>query len=222
MIETTTHLMDCGFRVVYGYTESDEISLLFHRDASEFGRKTRKLNSILAGEASAKLSLALGQVGVFDCRISRLPRADLVVDYFRWRAEDAHRNALNAHCYWLLRGAGKSARDATSRLVGLSVAEKNELLFAAGVNFNELPTWQRRGIGVYWRQEAKEGQNPLPGETTTALRRQLLVDLDLPMKDAYSEFLRELIESAHGPGAKPERVGQESNGGAPDQRTESP
>ncbi len=27
MIETVKHLMDCGFRVVYGYTESDEISL---------------------------------------------------------------------------------------------------------------------------------------------------------------------------------------------------
>ena len=29
MIETTAHLMNCGFRVVYGYTQSDEISLVF-------------------------------------------------------------------------------------------------------------------------------------------------------------------------------------------------
>jgi len=27
MVETTKHLMNCGFRVIYGYTESDEISL---------------------------------------------------------------------------------------------------------------------------------------------------------------------------------------------------
>ena len=31
MVETVKHLMDCGFRIVYGYTQSDEISLLFHR-----------------------------------------------------------------------------------------------------------------------------------------------------------------------------------------------
>src|SRR5436853_7339083 len=38
MLDTVEHLMDCGFRVVYGYTQSDEISLLFHRDEQAFGR----------------------------------------------------------------------------------------------------------------------------------------------------------------------------------------
>ena len=51
--------MNCGFNVVYGYTESDEISLLFPVTKS-FNRKLRKLNSILSGEASAKFSLSLG------------------------------------------------------------------------------------------------------------------------------------------------------------------
>ena len=37
-------------------------------------------------------------LAAFDCRISQLPSLDLVVDYFRWRGEDARRNALNAHC----------------------------------------------------------------------------------------------------------------------------
>ena len=54
MVATTGHLMNCGFRVVYGYTQSDEISLVMHRNENAFGRKLRKLNSILAGEASAK------------------------------------------------------------------------------------------------------------------------------------------------------------------------
>ena len=97
MVDTAEHLMSgCGFNMVYGYTESDEISLLFGLDENSFGRKLRKLTSILAGEASAKFSLLLGAVGCFDCRISQLPSVDLVVDYFRWRNEDANRNALNA------------------------------------------------------------------------------------------------------------------------------
>ncbi|MCU0980824.1 MAG: hypothetical protein MUF25_16870, partial [Pirellulaceae bacterium] len=147
MVATTESLITCGFRAIYGYTESDEISLLFSRDEAQFGRKLRKYNSTLAAEASARFSLLLGQVGTFDCRISQLPNDDLVVDYFRWRSEDAARNALNAHCYWTLRKRGASEQEATSRLDGLSVAEKNELLFQEGVNFNDIPNWQKRGVG---------------------------------------------------------------------------
>ena len=58
MIGTVEHLMTkSGFNLIYGYTESDEISLLFSLESEDFGRKVRKLNSILAGEASAKISL---------------------------------------------------------------------------------------------------------------------------------------------------------------------
>ena len=43
MVETVQYLMDCGFRIVYGFTESDEISLLFHKEDNTFGRKVRKI-----------------------------------------------------------------------------------------------------------------------------------------------------------------------------------
>jgi len=69
--------------VLYGYTESDEISLLFAPDEQAFGRKLRKYNSTLAGEVSAQFSVRLGQVASFDCRISQLPTVELVIDYFR-------------------------------------------------------------------------------------------------------------------------------------------
>jgi tRNA(His) 5'-end guanylyltransferase len=194
MLQTTEHLMaEAGFRIVYGYTESDEISLLFAPGEDKYGRKLRKLVSILAGEASAKFSLLLGALGVFDCRISQLPTAALVVDYFRWRNEDAHRNALNAHCYWLLRKQGASAADATARLEGLSIADKNELLFQSGIHFNELPLWQRRGVGLVWETYERAATNPQTGEPTTAVRRRLRRLLELPMKDAYSDFLADLV-----------------------------
>jgi tRNA(His) 5'-end guanylyltransferase len=194
MVETAEYLMSAaGFRFLFGYTESDEISLLFAPGEDKFGRKLRKLVSILAGEASSKFSLLLGAVGVFDCRISQLPTLELVVDYFRWRNEDAHRNALNAHCYWCLRNQGHSVADATSKLEGLSIAAKNELLFQNGINFNELPLWQRRGIGLVWETYERAATNPRTGEPTSATRRRIRRILDLPMKDAYSDFLRQLI-----------------------------
>ena len=42
MVATGAHLMDCGFRIVFGYTQSDEISLLFHQGESTFGRTTTR------------------------------------------------------------------------------------------------------------------------------------------------------------------------------------
>ncbi|MEM9996384.1 MAG: tRNA(His) guanylyltransferase Thg1 family protein [Bacteroidota bacterium] len=197
MLATTRHLVsDAGFRVVFAYVQSDEISLLLHPNATEFGRKLRKLNSVLAGEASAVFSLAAGHRGAFDCRIAQLPRANDVVDYFRWRQADATRNALTGHCYWLLRRNGASGQEATARLSGLSVADKNELLFAAGLNFNDLPTWQKRGIGVYTEVYEKEALNPHTGEAVTAQRRRLRDDFDLPDGAAFGTFVSALLAGA--------------------------
>ena len=208
MLATAEHAMQVGLRALYGYTQSDEISLLFGPDEAGFGRKMRKLNSVLAGEASAKFSLELARlarehairapettsesaaVACFDCRISQLPTRALVVDYFRWRQEDAHRNALNAHCYWQLRGDGASAKEATKKLSGLSVAEKNELLFAHGINYNDLPAWQKRGCGLRWAFVDHEGEDPRTGERVVVERRRLTRDLDLPKGDAYDDYLR--------------------------------
>jgi tRNA(His) guanylyltransferase len=196
MLATTAHLMDCGFRILYGFTQSDEISLLFHPQDESFHRKLRKLNSVLAGEASAKFSLLLGAMGCFDCRISQLPTVELVCDYFRWRSEDAHRNALNGHCYWMLRKQGKTESAAAKLLLGMSVADKNELLFQNGINFNELPNWQKRGAGIFWETYQKPGKNPKTGEVVMAERRRLKRELELPMKDEYSRFIGELMAAA--------------------------
>lgn len=194
MIETVKHLMNCGFRISYGFTESDEISLLFHLDENLFGRKLRKYQSVLAGEASAKFSLLLGDIGTFDCRISQLPNRALVIDYFRWRSEDAHRNALNAHCYWMMRKNGKSASEATAFLSGKSIAEKNEYLFQNNLNFNEIPNWHKRGIGFYWEDYEKAGVNPVAGVETKTIRRRIKVDMELPMRDAYGIFVESLVK----------------------------
>ena len=193
MVATVEHLMDCGFQVTYGYTQSDEISLLLASTENAFSRKVRKLNSVLAGEASAKLSLLLGSVACFDCRISQLPGQDDVVDYFRWRNEDAHRNALNAHCYWALRKEGRDAKNATAALLRLSVGDKNELLFQRGINFNELPNWQKRGVGVVWQEYEKDAINQKTGEPVTVLRRMRCIDYNLPVRNAYGEFIRALV-----------------------------
>lgn len=196
MTHTTRQLLTSGFRMVYGYTQSDEISLLFHPAEDSFGRKLRKYTSLLAGEASAAFSLSLGSPGIFDCRISQLPRPSDVVDYFRWRQEDAGRNSLNAHCYWLLRKQGRSVAEATAQVRGLRRAAKHDLLFAAGINFNELPTWQKRGSGLYCQDYVKTGLNPVTQQASETLRRQLTLDTELPFGEDYSSFVQNLLTTA--------------------------
>lgn len=194
MVNTVKKLMDCGFRVVYGFTESDEISLLFHKEENTFGRKIRKFNSILAGTASAEFSLQLGQTIAMDCRIVPLPTLERVQDYFLWRQEDAHRNALNAHCYWLLRKEGQDAASATAQLEGKSIAYKNELLFSRGINFDTLPSWQKRGIGVYWADVEKQGYNPVTKQTVTTTRRELQINCELPLGEEYAKMVAAFVE----------------------------
>ncbi|AHM63197.1 tRNA(His)-5'-guanylyltransferase [Flammeovirgaceae bacterium 311] len=53
----------------------------------------------------------------------------------------------------------------------------------------------KRGIGVYWKNVEKEGYNPSKDRKTLVVRKELFVDYELPMKDEYSEFILNLIES---------------------------
>ena len=191
MVATLEHLVTkSGFSVLFGYTQSDEISLLFRRDEALFGRKTRKLVSVLAGEASARFSVSFGTVAAFDARICQLPDVDTVVDYFRWRHEDALRNALNGHSYWLLRRQGLDDHAATTKLKGVSVADRNELLFQAGINFNDVPAWQKRGIGMTWTDEVHVGTDPRSGAEVRSTQRRAVTDFELPVGRALEELVR--------------------------------
>ena len=192
MVHTTKSLMQCGFRVIYGYTESDEISLLFHKDDETFGRKMRKYNSVLAGTASAHFSTKLGKPGVFDCRMLLLPDVEHVCDYFLWRQEDAHRNALNSHCYWTLRKDGLDAKAATRELKNKSVMFKNELLFQHGINYDTLPSWQKRGIGFWYEEQPKIGFNPVTKEKVETSRRVIREEYELQIGKKYAEMIMEI------------------------------
>jgi len=194
MVETTKHLMNCGFKVIYGYTESDEISLLLDLNENGFSRKIRKIITLLAGEASAKFSILLGQPASFDCRISELPNSALVIDYFRWRNEDSHRNSLNAHCYWLLRKQGMSKADAHKKIAGISIADKNESLFSYGVNYNDIPSWQKRGVGLFHKTVEKEKLNPRTNEMEKYHRTEIFVDYELPLGEQYDKLLKDLLK----------------------------
>lgn len=196
MVSTVKSLMStAGFNIIYGYTESDEISLLFHPEENTFGRKMRKLNSLLAGEASVHFSRTLANPGVFDCRISQLPTEDLVVDYFRWRQEDASRNALYAHCHYALLKKGFSPSSTSQALHGKRTEEKVAMLAGFGIDYNTLSLWQKRGTGAYWEETERLGLDLLTNQEVSVSRRTLTHNEELPVRDEYSAFIRSILEA---------------------------
>lgn len=203
MVETMYSLIEeSGFEVSYGYTQSDEISLLFKKDTEIFNRKERKYNSILAGIASANFSLNANRVVCFDCRVIQIPNKEIAIDYFRWRQADAARNCLNSYCYWKLRGEGFTYEKTTEKLNKMPNKDKHDLLMGYGINFNDVEPWKKNGIGMFYVEEDKIGINPITKEEVSTIyawsvragRRYIKIKDDLEYGENYGKFLESIIE----------------------------
>lgn len=187
------HLMNTGFNLGLCYCQSDEISLLFHTDDTSFDHKTRKLLSILAGEASAVFSIEIGMPASFDCRLCPLPDAETVVDYFRWRAEDAKRNALNAFCYWKLRELGKSPSDASAQFSRRSKEDKLGFLLENGVDFEGQEDWKRLGSLLVYESKSHTGINPKTNQATEVMRNKLISLSPTPQGADLSKVVGDIV-----------------------------
>lgn len=212
LMSYTTETLVKKLHAVYGYTESDEISLLFKPDWTLFDREVEKLVSVSAGLASSAfvsrfitngatsangldsvLMDAAEDLPHFDSRIWVGTTQTDVVDYFRWRQADATRCALNGWAYWTLRKNGDSAGKATTTLNRQSVSFKHDLLFQNGINFNNLPMWQRRGTGIYWQTYQKLGHNPKLNIEVKVERSHIYTDTALPIGDGYDQLLLNIM-----------------------------
>ena len=194
MAGTVRTLMESGFRVIYGFAQGTEISLLFHPDEDAPARQAQGCASVLAATASAALSLRLGQQAVFDCRMLTLPSAGRVRDYFLRRQEAAQQDARRALCALALRR--ERADEAERLLRDLPAAETNALLLRHGLNFDVLPWWQTRGVGVWWADVEKLAFDPADGTAFVTTRRALYTEYELPQREAYAELVLSYCASA--------------------------
>ena len=194
MVAALKALMDDGFNVVYGFTQSDEISILLHLGDSTFNRKERKIITSHGSTASANFTHAIGKPGPFDGRISQLPNIERVVDYFRWRQQDSIRNCLSAYCYWTARDEGMSGSTANNIFCRATTVAKKEYLSDKGIIFDDLPNWQKGGTGAYWVNYIKQGYNPKENIPVFVDRREVFVDPNLETGMEYGNFIRNLVE----------------------------
>ena len=148
MRTVTAHLIEqAGARV--GYTQSDEITLVFKPDtpASEpiFGGRAFKITSVLASMASAKFTLLAADVWPerverivpsFDCRVFNVPSRMEAVNALIWREQDAARNAVQSVA---------QAHFSPEKIHGKSAAELVKMLEEIGVSIDAFPVALRLG-----------------------------------------------------------------------------
>lgn len=153
MTETTKALVEATHARI-GYTQSDEISLVWQAETDQgsvfFDGKVQKMCSVLAGLATAAFTRAVlasepdfvayaERLPHFDCRVFQLPSRTEAANMLLWRNLDATKNAISMaarHHY-----PHKALHEKNG-------AEMQEMLFAKGINFNDYPAFFKRGIWV--------------------------------------------------------------------------
>jgi tRNA(His) 5'-end guanylyltransferase len=163
----------------FGFAERTELSLY----ALANGGDARRLLSRIAGEASGKLSLLLGEVATFEARLYEFPSNEQAAEYFHWRQEEATVLSIDRYCTHVLSQSGADATAVPRILDGLGPDEKVELLRQNALDFTNVPSWQRRGAAV--RVQPVDANGHATG--------RLIVDLNLPSDDAWTEYLLQAL-----------------------------
>lgn len=154
MVQTTRELVGSIQNCVFGYTQSDEISLLLrdwdtHETQQWFGGSHQKMVGVSASVATAAFNFHAANIGFkqgtfadmaqFDSRVYNIPKEE-VTNYFIWRQQDASRNSVQmlGHYHFSQKQMhGKS-----------NSAVQDMLMLEKGVNWNDIPTWMKRGTCV--------------------------------------------------------------------------
>jgi len=169
IMDATTFELVKETNAVVGYTQSDEITLVFYspdtRSQIFMDGKLAKLTSILASMCTAyfrgavldeclgllqsdrdkSLLLQNKPFALFDCRVFQVPTKEEVVNCLLWREQDASRNSVQSAAQSFF-----SNKD----LYKKSTKEMQEMMFSEyGVNWNDYMDREKKG--AYFRRVKK-------------------------------------------------------------------
>lgn len=152
MLETTKALAE-ETNAVMAYTQSDEITLAWmasERGEIWFAGRVAKMTSQLGAIATLTFYRALRDLmpefaerqPTFDARVWAVPTRGEAANVFLWREWDATKNSLSM---------AAAEYYSHSELHQKNGADKHEMLFAKGVNWNDYPASFKRGVYVQRR-----------------------------------------------------------------------
>jgi tRNA(His) 5'-end guanylyltransferase len=92
-----------------------------------------------------------------------------------------------------------NATKSQEHISGISNTKKLELLHTNGIIYDNLPSWQRFGIGMYFTNSTKEAFNPKTNEPTFCIRRVLHHENELPIGEEYSTLILDILNKNDNP-----------------------
>lgn len=208
MIETTRLLViETGARV--GYTQSDEITLLWQSSGGKnqiwFDSRIHKMVSQLAACATLffynqilqLLPSYARKMPTFDARAWNVPTREEAVANFVWRERDAVKNSITM---------AASTVYSHHELHNKISSEKQEMLFQKGINWNDYPASFKRGTYVQKRKTMRsfsyEELEKLPPKheakqnPSLQFERTDCVVLDMPILDSITNKEAVLFDGA--------------------------
>lgn len=169
-----------GLAPEWAFTFSDEINVYFNE--LPFDGRIEKLDSVVPSYVASALTIDL-QIATplaFDARVIPVHPGDAIA-YLTGRQAEAWRNHMQSYGFYALVSEGMDEKDAATRMKGMKFENIHEMMWQRGVNLNETPGWQRKGIFVYRKKTEREGYNPLKGEKVLVERREIIEDWDPPV-----------------------------------------
>jgi tRNA(His) 5'-end guanylyltransferase len=150
MCQTTAYLVQ-ETQTCIGYTQSDEISLIWYSNEYKsqifFDRRIQKMVSVVASMTTAFFNAHLaehlpekaGNLALFDCRVWQVPTLEEAANTVLWREFDATKNSISmaARHYYPHTALHKKTGD-----------EMQEMLWQQGVNWNDYPNFFKRGTFI--------------------------------------------------------------------------
>lgn len=212
MTSTTKKLVENVEGCVFGYTQSDEISLLLKNDQTNetspwFDNNISKILSISASMATLYFNNSLRRIveefvedydtaysevkmyykalekgALFDSRAFVLPNVEEVVNYFLYRQQDCTKNSIQSVA---------QANFSHKEIQCLNCDQLQEKLFQEReINWGEdTPAKYKRGIGVYKSRVEVETPNG------KAIRTKPIIDKELPIFSQDRDFIKNIYST---------------------------
>jgi tRNA(His) 5'-end guanylyltransferase len=182
--------------VKIAYTQSDEISILIYSpdfdNESWFGGNIQKITSISAGMASSYFTSISDRVfgsikpTQFDARVFVIP-LDEVVNSFEFRQQDMTRNSVQMVARSLY---------SHSECNNKNCKQLQEMIFQKGINWNNLPTSQKRGRCVVKQSVIGTATNKHTGESKSFTRNTWVIDNEIPIFHEDRNYIEKHLTQA--------------------------
>jgi tRNA(His) 5'-end guanylyltransferase len=187
-------VVDSGLGPEWAYTFSDEVSAFFK--VLPFDGRVEKLDSVLPSYLASALTVALKAEAplAFDARVVPLHYED-VPGYLRWRQSEAWRNHMQSYGFYTLVKEGVPEMEASKRMYGMKFEDIHEMMWRRGVNLNDTPAWQRKGVFIYKKAIEKEGYDPVKKKKVAVKRSEVEELWDPPLFGSAEgeEFLKKIL-----------------------------